>query len=222
MAAFAVLSIVPAWADDYVFPYLIFSDAEGTQTTVSVAELEMTFANGQLVAKNGDGTTSISLATLASMAFSKDGTVTPTPTPQPQANGLAFSSETAETRLNEEVKLPVLSNPNNLSVTWTSSDETVATVDENGNVTIIAVGTVTITATFAGNDNYLAGAVSYTLTVDQPDGLLSVAGQTPVKVFTASGIYVGAFDTLNQAKATLKRGLYVVKTNNKNYKLNIR
>ena len=38
-------------------------------------------------------------------------------------------------------------NADNAKVSWTSSDETVATVDENGNVTAIAAGTATITVT---------------------------------------------------------------------------
>lgn len=38
----------------------------------------------------------------------------------------------------------------NVPVTWTSSDESIATVDENGNITVHSEGTAVITATFAG------------------------------------------------------------------------
>ena len=38
-------------------------------------------------------------------------------------------------------------NASNQSVTWASSDEAVATVDANGNVTGVAEGSATITAT---------------------------------------------------------------------------
>ena len=47
-------------------------------------------------------------------------------------------------------------------VTWTSSDEKVATVDENGKVTAIAAGEATITAT-AGEES-----ANYEVTVEQP------------------------------------------------------
>lgn len=48
------------------------------------------------------------------------------------------------------------------TVTWTSSDEKVATVDENGKVTAIAAGEATITAT-AGEES-----ANYEVTVEQP------------------------------------------------------
>jgi hypothetical protein len=38
----------------------------------------------------------------------------------------------------------------NEAVTWSSSDESVATVDENGNITVRGEGTAVITASFAG------------------------------------------------------------------------
>lgn len=62
---------------------------------------------------------------------------------------------------------PTLNNPHSLPVTYSSSDETIATVNENtGDVTISNnEGVVTITASFAGNDTYRAGSTSYTITI---------------------------------------------------------
>jgi len=52
------------------------------------------------------------------------------------------------------------------AVTWSSSDTGVATVNATtGAVTLIAVGTTTITATFAGNDDYTEASATYELTV---------------------------------------------------------
>ena len=52
------------------------------------------------------------------------------------------------------------------TVTWSSSDTNVATINEStGAVTLVAVGTATITATFAGNDDYAAATGTYTFTV---------------------------------------------------------
>jgi len=56
------------------------------------------------------------------------------------------------------------------AVTYASSNEAVATVDENSGVVSLeenATGTATITATFAGNNNYLAGSASYVITVNE-------------------------------------------------------
>ena len=52
------------------------------------------------------------------------------------------------------------------AITYTSSDETVATVNETtGEVTIVGAGTATITATAAGTDTHNEASASYTLTV---------------------------------------------------------
>lgn len=59
------------------------------------------------------------------------------------------------------------------AVTYTSSDETVATVDAvTGVVTILAVGSTTITANVAATDTYFAGSAVYTLHVTDPNVLL--------------------------------------------------
>ena len=51
------------------------------------------------------------------------------------------------------------------AVTYGSSDEAVATVDDTGEVTIVAAGATTITATKAADDNYNGATNSYILTV---------------------------------------------------------
>lgn len=57
----------------------------------------------------------------------------------------------------------------NAVITWTSSVPTVATVDESGNVTLVAAGTTTIKATYAGDENYLGSEATYELTVEYND-----------------------------------------------------
>lgn len=89
---------------------------------------------------------------------------------QRRANGITFAATSANDDFNgnsNEAKQYVqLINPNSLPVTYTSSNSYVAGVDENGNVTLNSWGTTTITATFAGNDKYTQGAVSYELNVN--------------------------------------------------------
>jgi len=50
------------------------------------------------------------------------------------------------------------------TVSWTSSDEKVATV-EDGKITAVTAGTATISASFAGDDTYKASSASCTVTV---------------------------------------------------------
>lgn len=92
-------------------------------------------------------------------------TYTPSSSTTKKSAGLFFSSTTATAKLGETFNAPELTNPYGLNVTYTSSNESVATVDATGTVTPVAVGTTTITAKSAENDTYAAGEASYTLTV---------------------------------------------------------
>lgn len=49
------------------------------------------------------------------------------------------------------------------TITYSSSDETVATVDEGGIITFLKVGSTTLTASFAGNDEYEECEATYEL-----------------------------------------------------------
>ena len=51
------------------------------------------------------------------------------------------------------------------AVTWSTSDENIACVDQDGTVTIEGVGPVTITATKAGDDTYADAIATYSFTV---------------------------------------------------------
>jgi hypothetical protein len=97
-------------------------------------------------------------------AFSYDNYVKPT---YKSDVTMAFSPTVATATIGESFTEPTLSTtPANLSVTYSSSDPKVATVNaSSGEVTLVAVGTTTITATFAGNASYNDGTASYTLTV---------------------------------------------------------
>lgn len=64
---------------------------------------------------------------------------------------------------------PTLNNPNNLTVSYSSSKEEVATINSNGEITLVGAGTTTISAIFDGNDTYEASTVSYNLTVKEAE-----------------------------------------------------
>ena len=87
--------------------------------------------------------------------------------------GLAYETKEYTAKVNEAFSTPVLTNPNNLTVTYSSSDENLATVDATtGAVTILdKTGKVTITATFDGNAAYLPGTASYNITITDPNQL---------------------------------------------------
>ena len=102
--------------------------------------------------------------------------------------GLTYGEEpvAVTAKIGEDVTEPELTNPNNLTVTYSSSDTNVATVDANGNVTAVGAGEATITASFAGDDNYLAGEASYTITVSKKDATLSFGETTSFTVYAGN------------------------------------
>lgn len=88
-----------------------------------------------------------------------------TPDAPKQKQTLSFPEESYTATIGSAFTSPVLSGAKTV-VTYSSSDENVATVDDQGKVTLIAAGKTTITATAAGDDNYMAASVSYTLVVN--------------------------------------------------------
>lgn len=66
----------------------------------------------------------------------------------------------------DNYELPTLSNPNQLPVTYASSNTEVATITDSGEVTVLnKVGASSISASFSGNDTYSSCTVSYALVV---------------------------------------------------------
>lgn len=88
---------------------------------------------------------------------------------EPGNLGFGFSSTTASATYGDEAAtLPSL-NMGQLSgaaVTYSSSVQSVATVDNTGSVSIKGAGSTEINASFAGDDNVKPGSASYTLTVN--------------------------------------------------------
>lgn len=82
---------------------------------------------------------------------------------------LVYTVTSQTINIGETLTAPALTNPYDLSVTYSSDKTSVATVDANGNVTGVAAGTATITASFDGNDEYKPGSASYTIIVNREE-----------------------------------------------------
>ena len=92
--------------------------------------------------------------------------------------GISFTNESVTKETGDTYTGEVLNNPNSLTVSYSSSNEDVATVNATtGAVMIIGSGETTITASFAGNDDYKAGSASYTLII-KGDAVIVVQDET--------------------------------------------
>ena len=141
-------------------------------------------------------------ATFAGDATYKTAVVAYTLTVNKAEAGLSYDQTSFDIMVGDDSFVaPTLNNPNSLTVNYSSSNGTVAHVDENtGELTYeeATPGTATITATFAGNDNYNGGNAKYTINIVDP----TVKGSkynpyTVAEVIdgtaTGSGIYVRGF-----------------------------
>ena len=87
------------------------------------------------------------------------------------------------------------------TVSYSSSNDKIATVDENGNITGVAGGKTTITASFAGNDYYKeATSVNYDVEVTDPN-VITVFYESFDK-FNSVGGNDGKFDQSSTAVLT--------------------
>ena len=159
-----------------------------------------------MIEANAEGTVTVTAASEATSKF-KAGTASYTINIVDSRSeaGLAWSKSEVDIELDAadgEYTLPTLTNPNNVTVTYSSSNEDVAVVDDTTGEVVVetsAEGTATITATFAGNSTYKPATVSYTITISDPnarDG--SVEHPYNVAdiiegVSNTSGIYVKGF-----------------------------
>ena len=79
---------------------------------------------------------------------------------------LSYNPKDVSKHINDEAFTnPLTQSADGGDVTYASSDEKIATVNENGGVTIVGAGTATITATAAETSSYKEASAEYTLTV---------------------------------------------------------
>lgn len=117
---------------------------------------------------------------------------------------VVFAKAEFEATIGESFESPLaITTPEGLTVTYSSSDETVATVDATtGVVTLLKAGTTEITAAVAADDIYNAASGKYTLSVSASTGI----GQVDAAAASAE-----VYDLLGRrVQGVTNRGLYIV------------
>ena len=83
-----------AQADDYTYPYLAFVTTAGNVESLAVNDLQITFADGSLVAVNASTSKTYTLSDMARMYFSETEETTTgislTPSPSPKGEGSEY------------------------------------------------------------------------------------------------------------------------------------
>lgn len=181
--SFAEATVTKAITENYSGQVLTNLNNVSPITWTSSNESVATIDNG-IVTMEGIGETTITAAFAGDESY-KAATVsyTLTVTDPTIATTLTINAEgitntnvytgTAAGLLSATVAMVDGAPVDNASVTWSSSNEQVATIDQQGVVTLVAAGTTTITASYAGVQyTYGASSATYELTVtyDDPNG----------------------------------------------------
>lgn len=197
---FADATITKTWGEDFTGQDLTNPNSLDVNYESSAPAVATVNASGVVTIVKA-GTTTIT-ATFAGDGDYMPAEVSYTLTVNKAAAGLSFSETAFDIDLNDDSFVaPTLNNPNSLTVTYTSSNKSIAVVDENTGELLLdtsAEGTATITASFTENDWYNAGNASYTITIVDPDRKGSKKNPYTVAevidgTATGTGIYVKGY-----------------------------
>ncbi len=155
--------------------------------TEKIPEITITLLNGTVLVQDRDYEVSfgediinagIVEVTVTGTGDNYTGSQTCTYTIEKAAQAISFEEETISKLENahpfiNELTVGFISEEEGAGITYTSSDPSVAVVDEtSGEVVINGVGTVTITATASETKNYVSATTSYELTITRPEGIV--------------------------------------------------
>ena len=175
-----------------------FTPFAKTVPTVSASNIEVTVGSSVApsIEYNGDGTATYSgyeeFATFADGMFTgtKAGTATVTVTFSETEDykpatitftltvskgAVTLSAEAKTVQIGSTISAGVTAKDANekavegLTYTYSSADETIASVSDDGKITGNKIGSTTITVTFAGNDNYNSASATINVTVTAKD-----------------------------------------------------
>ena len=154
------------------------------ELTGETAGVVYTSTNPEVATVTPDGVVEIVKAgttTITASAEANDthlaGSASYTLTVNKAARTLSFSPTSVTATLGKAFTSPVLSGvKDGETVVYSSSKPSVATIDNNGAVTLVDAGETTITATIAEDDKYLEGSAEYTLTVEYEKSTWGIKG----------------------------------------------
>lgn len=91
--------------------------------------------------------------------------------------GLALSVSEIEVGFHDSITSPTLTKATDSAITWSSSDEEVVTVTNNGELAIVGIGEAVVTASAEETPAYEAGSVSCSVTIGKSDPSLELTAE---------------------------------------------
>ena len=150
--------------------------ASGHEVTFTSSDETVASISGSTVTIVGAGTATITASQAGNDNYSAALDVQQTLTIEKASQAITFAALADKTYGDADFDLTATGGASGHEVTFTSSDETVASVS-GSTVTIVGAGTATITASQAGNDNYSAVDVSQSLMIGQASLMVSAGDE---------------------------------------------
>lgn len=167
----------------------------GTYTTISYSS-----SNDNIATVDDDGNVTPLAAGIVTITASVDedeqysaGTASYTLEVKKLDRGMSFNPQKVTCLLDGTPEKPVLSGKFT-TVTYSSSNSKIATVDADGNVSPHAMGIVTITASAAEDGQYEAGSASYTLRIKSSSTFQKYVRVTSADQINLEGEYVIVYE----------------------------
>ena len=185
----------PTYAEGYDGTITYSSDNED----VALVDEE----TGEVIIGSVEGSATITASASATNKFkASTATYTINVVDNRQEVTLTFTDVPATINVNETAIYTASATPAVEGIRYASNDENVVMVDEtSGEIAALAAGTATITASFAGNDNYKKATASYTITVVDPNTMVVYQ-----KVTSTDDITDGQYLIVNEEDAVAFNG----------------
>ncbi len=172
------------------------TNSDATISYTSAATGTATVSDAGVVTGRAEGSTTITLNVAQTDKYtSAQKVINVMVTAAAVAPSVSFAESSVTAKYGDAVEQQATTNSDG-AISYTSSNTDVATVDaETGEVTIKAVGTVTITANVAATDNFTAGEATYTLTINKGQAVITL--NTLTNTVQVGGIIAGGWASTN-------------------------
>lgn len=172
------------------------TNSDATISYTSAATGTATVSDAGVVTGVAEGSTTITLNVAQTNKYTAaQKVINVTVTAAAVAPSVSFAESSVTAKYGDAVEQKATTNSDG-AVSYKSSNTSVADVDsETGEVTIKAVGTVTITATVAATDNFTAGEATYTLTINKGQAVITL--NTLTNTVQVGGIIAGGWASTN-------------------------
>jgi uncharacterized protein YjdB len=185
-------TIASKYVTDTAFSLTATASSGIAPTFTSSNAAVATVTSGGTVTITGAGTTTITANEAGDTIYNAASAVSRTLTVLKLTNTVTLAS--IPSKYVTDSAFSVSASATNGTITYSSSNTSVATINASGVVTLVGAGTTTITASVAGSATYLPGSASRSFTVSKKANVVTLAS-IPAKFVTDTAFTVSATAT---------------------------